>query len=705
MNKELTIYTLNDEYQFDGLELVDLKNKENIKLDFLLAKLLLFLVQNPNRILSRDSLIRNVWADAVINDNTITWSISQLRKALSDNIKNPTYIETRPKKGYIFLASIRVYDKSTLLSKNPANSSVFSWLRVSILTLLICVGLLAISYFNVPVKHWKINNLSTLTALDGSEKDPLLSSDKKHLYFLYKRPNTDIFSLYQAQFREDKTFKENSLYAETRQVESRRSKQPTALQTDDFTYMDITWAVQDNSIFASRRRLDNNNSCQIIKLFLTDSGEAVESSLILHDCESSKNVRLAYDPINQTLYFTQSINRKANTVNRLNIVTNEVTQISESPFDGIGDFFIDISPNYKTILILRDKQRRQTEFLTYAINSNQLNSVLVLDSVYDTAHMGPDNNSIWLNWGNDRLLSYDISTKNSTELLSTHIGWNFNLKPITDSLAVVETSDGNIFDIVMYEENTFTSLKTTKNEYLPRLFEHGLSYIAVEQGLPQIWVKHRDQPAQQLTNLSEYKEFADLAISADGRFICAVTNQQIGVIDLANQSFRIISDATYFARNLSISNNGIIYFNSLDDGIWRGHQININQQEPVVTKLDIENVRNIQPLYNNKLLVSKANTGGLYLYGQAGTQEKKIIPELPANTYWRYSYDKVYFISEVPKRGLYATTMDKWQPTMIIPLEKSVGGRFDVSKDGKRIILEKSNRAQSNLSLANIILK
>ncbi|MFT4924140.1 MAG: DNA-binding winged helix-turn-helix (wHTH) protein/TolB-like protein [Phenylobacterium sp.] len=75
-------------------------------LDPRIMALLMFLVEHQGKVISRSELIEQVWQNVLVNDNTINWSIGQLRKALDDQPSQPRYIRTIPKKGYQFIATV-----------------------------------------------------------------------------------------------------------------------------------------------------------------------------------------------------------------------------------------------------------------------------------------------------------------------------------------------------------------------------------------------------------------------------------------------------------------------------------------------------------------------------------------------------------------------------------------------------------------------
>src|SRR5688572_24513949 len=70
-------------------------------------KVLVYLIENRGRVVSKDELIKDVWAGTAVTDNALTRVIAQLRRELGDDAKQPIFIETVPTVGYRFLGEIR----------------------------------------------------------------------------------------------------------------------------------------------------------------------------------------------------------------------------------------------------------------------------------------------------------------------------------------------------------------------------------------------------------------------------------------------------------------------------------------------------------------------------------------------------------------------------------------------------------------------
>jgi TolB-like protein/DNA-binding winged helix-turn-helix (wHTH) protein/Flp pilus assembly protein TadD len=67
---------------------------------------LLFLAQNPNRLVTKQELLQAVWGDTFVEEGNLTQYISHLRKALGDNSEDPRLIVTIARKGYQFTADV-----------------------------------------------------------------------------------------------------------------------------------------------------------------------------------------------------------------------------------------------------------------------------------------------------------------------------------------------------------------------------------------------------------------------------------------------------------------------------------------------------------------------------------------------------------------------------------------------------------------------
>jgi DNA-binding winged helix-turn-helix (wHTH) protein len=66
------------------------------------------LVANAGQLVERDVLLQEVWPDTFVEESNLTQNIFTLRRALGDERAGPRYIETVSRRGYRFVATVRV---------------------------------------------------------------------------------------------------------------------------------------------------------------------------------------------------------------------------------------------------------------------------------------------------------------------------------------------------------------------------------------------------------------------------------------------------------------------------------------------------------------------------------------------------------------------------------------------------------------------
>jgi TolB-like protein/DNA-binding winged helix-turn-helix (wHTH) protein len=69
---------------------------------------LLYLAQNPNRLVTKEELLQAVWGETIVEEGNLTQYISHLRKALGDNSEDTRLIFTIARKGYRFTVDVAV---------------------------------------------------------------------------------------------------------------------------------------------------------------------------------------------------------------------------------------------------------------------------------------------------------------------------------------------------------------------------------------------------------------------------------------------------------------------------------------------------------------------------------------------------------------------------------------------------------------------
>lgn len=89
--------------------------------------LLVALVENSGHVLSKDELMKQVWPDTIVEEANLSHHMFSLRKALGEDYNGARYIETIPRRGYRFVASV------TEIQGEPAELLVREHIRSQII--------------------------------------------------------------------------------------------------------------------------------------------------------------------------------------------------------------------------------------------------------------------------------------------------------------------------------------------------------------------------------------------------------------------------------------------------------------------------------------------------------------------------------------------------------------------------------------------
>lgn len=110
------------------------------------VEVLLALIENRGRLLTKDELLDSVWSGAFVEESNLTQTIFVLRKAIGDDPKEPRFILTVPSRGYQFIGDVReirpgdeVLDDGYLSEKRSASAAPAAEGQRTVLITLSCI--------------------------------------------------------------------------------------------------------------------------------------------------------------------------------------------------------------------------------------------------------------------------------------------------------------------------------------------------------------------------------------------------------------------------------------------------------------------------------------------------------------------------------------------------------------------------------------
>jgi len=144
---------------------------------------LLHLVENPDRVVSKDELLDAIWPGRVVEESNISQTIFTLRKALGG--EGDRFIVTAPGRGYRFAAPVRLEGHAPALDAPPSVSALVGrrgpWRRRSIglAAVLVLVSVLAATGVAIALHPWRASSgpgarsLVVLAEFQNLTRDPI----------------------------------------------------------------------------------------------------------------------------------------------------------------------------------------------------------------------------------------------------------------------------------------------------------------------------------------------------------------------------------------------------------------------------------------------------------------------------------------------------------------------------------------------------
>ncbi|MBI3423586.1 MAG: tetratricopeptide repeat protein [Acidobacteria bacterium] len=77
-------------------------------------RVLLYLVEHRERLVTKEELLQNVWEGTAVTDDALVQIIVELRKVLGDDSRQPRFIRTIPKAGYHFIGPVEELSASSI---------------------------------------------------------------------------------------------------------------------------------------------------------------------------------------------------------------------------------------------------------------------------------------------------------------------------------------------------------------------------------------------------------------------------------------------------------------------------------------------------------------------------------------------------------------------------------------------------------------
>ena len=108
-----------DPFVLDGRAYRLMRGETPLELPPKVLDLLFLLAAKPGALLTKEDIFDALWPGVSVTDNAITQVVSDLRQALGDTPASPAFVQTVPRRGYRFIASVTVVDNGAQTPSRP----------------------------------------------------------------------------------------------------------------------------------------------------------------------------------------------------------------------------------------------------------------------------------------------------------------------------------------------------------------------------------------------------------------------------------------------------------------------------------------------------------------------------------------------------------------------------------------------------------
>lgn len=702
--------------------------------------LLLFLIENSNRVVGKDELLEAIWQDTFVEEATLTRNVSWLRKKLAahagDDFK---IIETLPKRGYRFLPelkndtenlqltedqSILHFDEQTIqrieieeiiefepteVERGFAGAKPSETIKVLppmptknrfSLPLILFFGLIFVFFAAFAYREFISSNRSNVflaakitpfSGLPGRENSPAFSPDGKQIIFAWdggvESGNSDIY---------------------LKLIGAGNPVRLTDTQTEEI-----------NPVFSP-----DGKSIAFVRLFPTHNEIILMPALGGAErkiYEKASYASLSFSPDGKNLAFAEldSSENQAG-IYSINLETGEKIKLT-TPENPVVDHTPRFSPDGKFLAFIRYFSSFHREIFVVPATGGEARQITADDARIYGITWNADSRSLFFTSfrANDQLNLWQISTDGDGTARIIPTGsknlQDLAMSPDGKTIAFVdETADENIWEIASGQSPRLL-IRSTRADHSQQFSPDGTQIVFASDrtGNYEIWLADADGKNQwQLTDTKE--SAGSPRFSPDGKFV-AFDAQTAG-----SSAVYVVSINGGAARQLTLDNNknalpawsvdgNSIFFvsnRSGSDQIWK-----MPASGGDAVKITEHGAFEMFAAPNGKQIIYSKGGGksGLWTVGINGGDEKPLpaLDKAGAWRSWTVTASGVYFTATAVQIPLQINFYDfaTGQTRQIAAVEKAplaYYANLTVSNDDKRILYARQDQTGASIMLAEL---
>ncbi|WKE65382.1 winged helix-turn-helix domain-containing protein [Gallaecimonas kandeliae] len=540
------------------------QGQQQYQLEPMAVELLAYFCQHPDRLISRDELIEQVWNGRIVTDNAVSRLITKLRKALQDDPRQPRCIATFPKKGYKFIAQVSQLDDApleaadTLTTKGDAAGSTGRHLRwfAGMAALVLVVGLIA--WLGFPAKQPTFNSAKALTSEAGTNLFPDVSPDGTRLLFMSNKGG----QIHQYLER----------LSDNRQLE---------IHQDGMGVGPARWSDDGSRIVYLAA---NQKSCRYY--VRTVEGMTLGKPRLVHNCPAGSFGMVSFTHHNDEIIFAERSGDTPYSLFSLNINNGEPKRLNQPELVLGGNSRFDLHPTKNQLLISSPDEQQWEGFYRLDLDSDVLSLLFKLDSYICCGIWSQDGDRVVLMGEHParELLSYDLTGRDKQLLYrgSQQIMGPFRHRNGKDYLFTASQDYLNAQLFNTQTGDTSVLLDSTTDDKLATFANTGgrLAFVSQRSGSEEIWLMNlADRQTSKLTDYHDGRHYVDLLWSPDDSTLAALTLNELHLIDAKSGRTTLIRMPQAEIRGVSFKSNKLLSFSRKEGKRWQLYEYQMDKGE------------------------------------------------------------------------------------------------------------------------------
>jgi DNA-binding winged helix-turn-helix (wHTH) protein/Tol biopolymer transport system component len=562
------------EYIFCDQQQTLLSEGKSQQLEPMMVELLSYFCKNVDQIISKDQLIEQVWLGRIVSDNAVSKLITKLRKAFSDDAKQPKFISTFPKKGYKFIALVELIPSENyepqILSRQvtiPIQASKAKKFYYPIISLLLLLSIfLGVYLQDNQVETSLLNYAKALTAESGNELFPAVSPDGTRMSYMSARE--DRMHLLVKNINDERTIEIN--------------------HEEGVGVGPANWSFDGRLLVYL---VATRNRCQYFIREINDL--EVGKAQLIHNCPAGSYGAIAFTHDNNRLIFTESEGGNSPySLFEIDLRTDKKTRLTQPELFLGGNSQFDMHPSENKILISSPDKQQWEGFYSLDLETDELSLLFKQDAYICCGIWSHDGERVVLMGEHPayQLLSYDLAGEDMRIIYSGSRQINRPTRH-TNGKDYMFSSGQQNNNIHVYDYNDNTNIVIADSSVDDRLatFSHhinnsdknsakqSIAYISLTTGNEEVWLTDLSgKKRSKLTHFNDSRHYVDLQWSPNGTLLMALTLNEIHLIDTLTGEFKRLKLPQAEIRGVSFKDNETLSFSRKSQGAWQVYFYQIN---------------------------------------------------------------------------------------------------------------------------------